>query len=77
MGYKKIRKLFILAASILVCILVFNPTSAYATQSGGQNMILEKEVSLNSSDSIHIYVNAYVEYSYDEGVYGWITYEAA
>ena len=73
MGYKKIRKLFISAAAILACILVFNPISAYATQSGGRNMILEKDVSLDSSHSIHIYVNAYVEYSYDEGVYGWIT----
>lgn len=72
MGYKKIRKLFISAAAILACILVFNPISAYATQSGGRNMILEKDVSLDSSHSIHIYVNAYVEYSYDEGVYGWI-----
>ena len=72
MEYKKIRKLFISAAAILACILVFNPISAYAAQSGGRNMVLEKNVSFDSTRSIHIYVNAYVEYSYEEGISGWI-----
>lgn len=73
MEYKRIRKLFVSAAAILVYILVFNPISAYATQSGGRNLVLERDLNIDSSHSIHIYVNAYVEYSYDEGVYGWIT----
>lgn len=69
---KKLRKLFILAAAVLVCILAVNPVSAYATQSGERDIVITKDVILGDGDSIHIYVKAHVKYSYDEGVYGWI-----
>lgn len=66
------KKFFISIAAILICVLVVNPVSAYATQSGERDMVLEKDVDLASNVSIHIYVKAHIRYSYDEGVYGWI-----
>lgn len=68
----KTKKFFISMAAILICILVVNPVSVYATQSGERDMVLEKDVDLDSKHSIHIYVKAHIKYSYDEGVYGWI-----
>ncbi len=66
------KKFFALMVAILICILSVNPVSVYATWSGERDMVLEKDVSLDSSHSIHIYVKAHIKYSYDEGVYGWI-----
>lgn len=69
---KRTKKLFISIAAILICILAVSPVSAYAAYSGERDMVLEKDVSLDSSHSIHMYVDAHIKYSYDEGVYGWI-----
>ena len=46
----KTKKFFISMAAILICILVVNPVSVYATQSGQRDMVLEKDVALDSKN---------------------------
>lgn len=49
-----------------------NEIEIYASDSDAEIVTIKKEIDLGDGCSITLYADAYVEYAWDEGVYGWI-----
>lgn len=73
MKLKRMHRWLSTFALAMVFMFITNSISALAYD-GSQRMVLERDIQLDSSHSIHVYVDANVNYSYSDGVYGQINY---
>lgn len=56
-------------------MLLYKPQPAYATQSGTGTASAEKTIDLGDGHFLRVSVIITMDYSYDEGVTGWITHK--
>ena len=70
---KKILFGLIITAAMFLIMLFYRPQAAYATQSGTGTASAEKIIDLGDGHFLRVSVTVTMDYSYDEGVTGWIT----
>lgn len=70
--HNKSRKMVMVVMLLMLLVGLNKPTNAYAAQRSTRNVFVQKDVALSGNNSIHIEATIYIDYSYDEGVIGWI-----